>query len=179
MFLRRAVVLGRGELGSAIAEAFASERDLEVTAAPDLDLANEGVTRRRVAECGVVVSAAPRPLAAQVLRAVIEAGRSIADAATPVAEALPFHERAVARQVAVCVGCDSAGLARLLGRDGVGAPAPDEQRLAALMAVSLARRLLTGDFRGHWGVWTPARLADRVGMAHGIAQDLRERGIQV
>jgi hypothetical protein len=46
------------------------------------------------------------------------------------------------------------------------------------VATALARRLLTGDFRGHWGVWTPERLGQREGLAHGILQDLAERGVQ-
>ncbi len=176
MFLRRTVVLGRGGLASAIAEALRGERDLHVATAPELDLTDARLTRERVAECGVVVSAAPRRLGAAVLRTLIEARRMVADAVTPVAEALPLHERAVARQVAVCLGCDGDGLGRLLGRP---AAALGGHRLVAQLAAALARRLLTGDFRGHWGVWTPEQLAGRVGMAHGIAQDLRERGIQV
>lgn len=51
--------------------------------------------------------------------------------------------------------------------------------IAALMTTALARRLLTGDFRPHWGIWTPERIAARVGMVHGIRQDLRERGVEL
>jgi hypothetical protein len=64
-----------------------------------------------------------------------------------------------------------AEVARLLGA------APDDVRAAALVTAALARRLLTGDFRPHWGIWTPERLLARAGLAHGLREDLRERGV--
>lgn len=185
MLLRRAVVLGCGPLSELIAEDLSRSRDLSVTLARATDLLDSDGLQALVAPFAVVVSAAPPPLGAATLRAVIAANRLIADASTPVEEALSLEDLAVEMEVAACVGCSSQGLKRLLGTPDTALGAGDvpgdgatiDVNTAALMATALARRLLTGDFRGHWGVWTPARLAARVGMAHGILQDLSERGL--
>lgn len=167
------MVLGKGPLAEAMAADLSREPDLHVTLADASDPARVGAL---VSDCGAVLSAAEPRAGAAVLRAVIEANRMVADAVTPVAEAIALHELALRMDVAACVGCDGAGLTRLLGARASLAPLSAD-RLPALMAAALARRLLSGDFRGHWGVWAPDRLAARVGLAHGIAQDLRERGV--
>ena len=175
--MRCAVVLGGGPLSELIVGDLSGAHDLSVTLAQAVDLSDPAAVQALVAPFNVVVSAAPPSLGAATLRAVIAANRLIADASTPVEQALSLEDLAVEMEVAACVVCGSQGLARLLGKPGDGQLI--DARIAALMATALARRLLTGDFRGHWGVWTPERLATRVGMAHGILQDLRERGIDV
>lgn len=168
MPLRRALVLGGGELAEAMAEDLGRTRDLSVTLAEAAD----------VSEFDVVLSAVPPERAAATLRGLIEAKCLVADAGARVEDALPLDGLAAAKQVAACVGCGSLELARLLAGPGPSIEHIDV-RVAALMTTALARRLLTGDFRPHWGIWTPERLVARVGMAHGIRQDLRERGVEL
>lgn len=163
MLLRRALVLGSGPLAEAMAEDLGQTRDLSVTLAGAAD----------VSEFDVVLSAVPPERAAATLRGLIEAKCLVADAGTRFEDALPLDGLAAAKQVAACVSCGSTELARLIAVQGL------DVRVAALMTTALARRLLTGDFRPHWGIWTPERLAARVGMAHGIRQDLRERGVEL
>lgn len=157
-----------------------------------LDVSEPSRVSALVREFNLVVSALPARLGAAALRATLGANRLVADAATPEAEARALDALAVEMEVAACVGCGRDGLARLLGSAGLevragsgsdpargSAHAASDARVAGLMAAAFARRLLTGDFRGHWGVWTPERLAARIGMAHGVVEDLRQRGIDV
>jgi len=184
MFLRRALVLGDGPLGRAIADDLGRSREMSVTVVAAQALGDAAAVAKLVSEFAVVLNALPAPQALSALSATIEANRLIADAVSPVDQARPFDARAVEMEVAACVGCGREGLAALLGRDpvigGNGASAAAlETHLGAWMATAWARRLLTGDFRGHWGVWTPERLAARVGMRHAVLADLGERGIDV
>jgi lysine 6-dehydrogenase len=52
-------------------------------------------------------------------------------------------------------------------------------RCTAFVGTAVARRLLTGDFRGQWGVFAPETLGRRPGFLHGILADLEARGIRV
>lgn len=185
MFLRKAVVLGDGEVARAMAEDLGRSREMSVTVVAAATLTDSEAVGSIVGDFGVVLNALPADRALGALRATIESNRLIADAGTPANEAQAFHDRAVEMEVAACVGCGRNGLAALLGRSDLAVTgdgqdlASLEARIAAWMATSWARRLLTGDFRGHWGVWTPERLGARVGMRHAIVKDLGERGIHV
>ena len=162
MFTRRALVVGSGTAAATIAEDLARVRDLVVRVASDADTAGEQ---------DVVVSAAAPDRAVEVLRGVIEAKCSVADLRAPLQDALALDALAREKEQAVCVRCSE--LARLLGA------APSDERAAALVTAALARRLLTGDFRPHWGLWSPERLLSHPGLAHGIREDLRERGLEL
>ncbi len=201
----RALVLGAGRAGEAAALDLLGfyENETAVTVADTRaerlsELARRGILTRQidlsepgrvgdlVREFDVVVSALPARLGGGALRATIAANRLMADASAPDAEARGLDPLAVEMEVAACVGCGRDGLVRLLGWSGIELRAGHEQeagaidaRVAGLMAAAFARRLLTGDFRGHWGVWTPERLGARAGIAHGILQDLRARGLAV
>lgn len=180
-------MLGGGPLAQLVAEDLSRARDVSITLADAVDASDPEAVRALVPQFNVVVSALPPHLGSAALRAVIEANRQIADTSTPVEQALALEDLAIEMEVAACVGCGCSGLQLLIGRSDAALEIaeasargqPLDARVAALMATALARRLLTGDFRGHWGVWTPEHLATRVGMAHGILQDLRERGIDV
>lgn len=196
--MKRAIVLGAGRVGGAAALDLARTPETRVSVAdcsPDalaelretsrepietlaVDLSRPGSAASLVEGFNVVVSALPAGLALPALRAVIESNRLVADAGAPVDDAARLDDLAVEMEVAACVGCDVSGLLRIapaltLHREP---PAEEEAQLAGLLLAALARRLLTGDFRGHWGVWTPERLRARVGMAHGLVADLRKRG---
>ncbi|MGE0452543.1 MAG: saccharopine dehydrogenase NADP-binding domain-containing protein [Vicinamibacteria bacterium] len=202
----RALVLGAGRAGEAAALDLLGfyENETAVTVADTRaerlsELARRGSLLTRqidlseprhvgdlVREFDVVVSALPARLGAGALRATIAANRLVADASAPDAEARGLDALAIEMEVAACVGCGKDGLARLLGWSGIELRAGREAdagvldaRVAGLMAAALARRLLTGDFRGHWGVWTPERLGARAGIAHGILEDLRARGLAI
>lgn len=95
MLLRRALVLGGGELAEAMAEDLEATRDLSVTLSDAAD----------VSEFDVVLSAVAPQRAAAVLRELIEAKCLIADAGARVEDALPLDRLAAAKQVAACVGC--------------------------------------------------------------------------
>jgi hypothetical protein len=184
MFLRKAVVLGDGPVGRAMAEDLGRSREMSVTVVAASALVEPQAMVSLVGDFGVVLNALPPNQALRALRASIESNRLIADAGTAASAAQALEARAVEMEVAACVGCGRDGLAALLGRteitvrDGAD-PASLDSRIAACMATAWARRLLTGDFRGHWGVWTPERLGGRVGMRHAIVKDLGERGIHV
>lgn len=202
----RALVLGAGRVGEAAALDLLGfyENETEVTVADtraerlselartgslltrQLDLSEASRVGDLVREFNVVVSALPSRLGSGALRATIAANRLVADASAPDADARELDALAVEMEVAACVGCGRDGLARLLGWPGIELRSGPEQgagaidaRVAGLMAAAFARRLLTGDFRGHWGVWTPERLGARPGIAHGILAELRQRGIEV
>jgi saccharopine dehydrogenase-like NADP-dependent oxidoreductase len=168
MLLRRVLVLGEGPLASAMAEDLERTRDLKVTHLTRI----EGAPAGALAEQDVVISAIAADAALGTLRRLLEARQLVADSTVRVEEALPLDGLALEQKVAACVACGEP-LARLL-LDGAGVSEP---RVEALLATALARRMLTGDFRDHWGVWTPERILARVGMAHGLRQDLRERGV--
>jgi hypothetical protein len=161
MFTRRALVIGNGAAASEIAEDLSRVRNLLVGVASDTHSSQDGPD--------IVASAAAPELAADVLRRAIEIKVPVADMHVPLQDALALDSLAREKQQPVCVRC--AEVARLLGT------APDDVRAASLVTAALARRLLTGDFRPHWGIWTPERLLARAGLAHGLREDLRERGI--
>ncbi len=185
MFLRKAVVLGDGAVARAMAEDLGRSREMSVTVVAASALADSEAVASLVGDFGVVLNALPADRAIGALRATIESNRLIADAGSAAPEVLSLHERAVEMEVAACVGCGREGLAALLGRSSLAISGEDQDlasldaRIAAWMATAWARRLLTGDFRGHWGVWTPERLGARVGMRHAILEDLGGRGIHV
>lgn len=185
MFLRKAVVLGDGAVARAMAEDLGASRQMSVTVVAASALADSKSVASLVGDFAVVLNALPRDRALGALAATIESNRLIADAGTAAADARALDQRAVEMEVAACVGCGREGLAALFGRDAVAVRdesrelASLDTRIAACMATAWARRLLTGDFRGHWGVWTPERLGARVGMRHAILKDLGERGIHV
>jgi saccharopine dehydrogenase-like NADP-dependent oxidoreductase len=52
-------------------------------------------------------------------------------------------------------------------------------RLAGLTAAAVARRIVSGDFRGQWGVFAPEVLGRRLGLLHGVLNDLAARGVRV
>jgi hypothetical protein len=166
MLQRRALVLATGELAATMARDLESARDLTVRIAHPGDAALPALLEHQ----DVVLSGALPGNAVDLLRRLLEAGRPVADVAAPVDAALACDPLARDRQVAACVGCGS--LAERLSL-------PASERVAALMTTAIARRLLTGDFRPHWGIWTPERLLARVGLAHGLREDLRERGIRL
>ena len=178
-------MLGDGEVARAMAEDLGRSREISVTVVATATLTDSAAVAQLVCDFGVVLNALPGDQALGALRATIESNRLIADAATAETEARAFHELAVEMEVAACVGCGRKGLAALLGRSdfAVSGDLQDlaslEARIAACMATAWARRLLTGDFRGHWGVWTPERLGARVGMRHAILKDLGGCGIHV
>jgi hypothetical protein len=174
MLLRRALVLGDGPLASAMAEDLASTRDLSVTSAAALARQADGGLADQFSDCDVVLSALPPESAAGALPPLLQARCLVADANARLDDARALHALALEKKLAACVGCGE-GLALLLAGPAVAA----DVRVAALLTTALARRLLTGDFRDHWGIWTPERLVARVGMAHGLRQDLRERGIEL
>ena len=163
MFTRRALVIGSGAAASTIAEDLARVPELVVSVAS----ADGGWQD----EPDVVVSAAAPELADAVLRRVIATKVPAADLHAPLPDARELDALAREKQQPVCVRCSE--LARLLGA------APADERAAALVGAALARRLLTGDFRPHWGIWSPERLLARAGLAHGVREDLRERGIEL
>lgn len=185
MFLRKAVVLGDGAVARIMAEDLGLSREMSVTVVGAARLADSQAIVSLVGDFAVVLNALPRGRALGALAATIEANRLIADAGTAASDARALHDRSVEMEVAACVGCGREGLAALFDRSDLAIrdesrdlPSLDA-RIAACMATAWARRLLTGDFRGHWGVWTPERLGARVGMRHAIVKDLGERGIHV
>lgn len=52
-------------------------------------------------------------------------------------------------------------------------------RTTAFVATAVARRMLSGDFRGQSGVFPPEWLGARVGFLHGVLVDLEDRGVRV
>lgn len=187
VLLRRALVLGDGSTARVMAEDLARSLDLHVRLAEESQIPIGDAFHTLAGGFDVVLCALAPAEGRRLLRLCLEARILVADASTRIEDALALHDLALAKEATACVGCGRQGLAVLIGRADaeceIEDTRPDGQsidaRVAALMATALARRLLTGDFRGHWGVWTPERLAARVGMAHGILQDLRERGIDV
>jgi saccharopine dehydrogenase-like NADP-dependent oxidoreductase len=185
MFLRKAVVLGDGQVARAMAEDLSRSRQMSVTVAAAAALADSQSVASLVGDFAVVLNALPPDRALGALAATIESNRLIADAGTAGSDARALDQRAVEMEVAACVGCGREGLAALLGRSDLEISdehrdlASLDARIAAWMATAWARRLLTGDFRGHWGVWTPERLGARVGMRNAILEDLGGRGIHV
>jgi hypothetical protein len=162
MFTRRALVVGSGTAAATVAEDLARVSELVVSlASPDAAWD----------EPDIVVSAAAPELADDVLRRAIASKVPVADMHAPLQDALALDALAREKQQAVCVRCSE--LARLLGA------APSDERAAALVTAALARRLLTGDFRPHWGLWSPEHLLSHPGLAHGIREDLRERGLEL
>jgi hypothetical protein len=172
MFLRRALVLGEGALASAIADDLERTRDLSVTRLAGLERRDDDAVAALLSEQHVVVSALRADDAAAALRRLLEARQLVADANARADDALALDGLALEKTVAACVGCGVELAPHLVGTDAAA-----EVHVAALVTSALARRLMTGDFRDHWGIWTPERLLARVGMAHGIRQDLRERGV--
>ena len=185
MFSRKAVVLGDGNVARAMAEDLGRSREMSVSVVAAATLTDSEAVASLVGDFDVVLNALPVDRALGALRATIESKRPIADASTVATEAQGLDARAVEMEVAACVGCGRDGLATLLGRNDLAVSGEGQDlesldaRIAAWMATAWARRLLTGDFRGHWGVWTPERLGARVGMRHAILKDLGGRGIHV
>jgi hypothetical protein len=161
MFTRRALVIGNVAADAALLEDLSRVPGLLVGVASDVPGSHDAPD--------IVASAAAPELAAEVLRRAIEIKVPVADMHAPLQDAMALDGLAREKHQPVCVRC--AEVARLLGA------APDDVRAAALVTAALARRLLTGDFRPHWGIWTPERLLARPGLAHGLREDLRERGI--
>jgi hypothetical protein len=161
-----ALVVGRGSLAATMAEDLARMREIVVSAASGEDGA---ALERLLAEQHVLVSAAPPAEAAALLRRATLAKCLSADVEAPLPQALELDALLREKQLTACVGCRET--ARQLGYAG------HDERAVALVTTALARRLLTGDFRPHWGAWTPGRVLQRTGMAHGIREDLRERGV--
>lgn len=172
MLLRRALVLGDGALASAMLDDLARTRDVRVARLAGFEGQPDDVVSRALSEQDVVLSVLPAASAASALQRLLLARQLVADANTRGEEALALDDVAREKKVAACLGCGEE-LARRL----TGAESANDARVIALLTTALARRLLTGDFRDHWGVWTPERILARVGMAHGLRQDLRERGV--
>jgi len=156
-----------------MAEDLKRTRDLSVTSAAALARQADGSLADPFSDCDVVLSALPAESAAAALQPLLLAKCLVADANARIDDARALQALALEKRLAACVGCGDA-LARLL------APrAASDLRVSALLTTALARRLLTGDFRDHWGIWTPEQVVARVGMAHGLRQDLRERGVEL
>src|SRR5262245_37856823 len=153
MLLRRALVVGRGSLAATMVEDLSRERDIVVCSA---DPGDGAAIERLLADQHVLVSAAPGDEALAVLRGAAEAKCFAADVDAPLPKALELDVALREKLVTACVGCRD--VARQLGYGG------EDERAVALVTTALARRLLTGDFRPHWGAWTPARLLQRTGM---------------
>ena len=164
MLVRRVLVIGRGAAAATLAEDLGRASGLAVIAAAG----DEADLVRLFSGHELVASAAAGADAPAVLQRALEAGCGVADLGAPLPETSQLDGLARSKQVVACVRC--ADLAQLIG-------APPGERAAALLTAALARRLLTGDFRPHWGIWTPGRLAARPGMRHGLREDLRERGL--
>jgi saccharopine dehydrogenase-like NADP-dependent oxidoreductase len=128
----RVVVLGGGLVGRVVALDLATEPGFEVCVADRdpgplerlaaegleilaLDLSAPGAVVRAVARADVVIGAAPGHLGFGVLRAVLEAGKPLADIAFMPEDALQLDGLAKARGVAAVVDCGVApGLSNLL-----------------------------------------------------------------
>jgi hypothetical protein len=195
VYTRRAAVLGDGPVADLVVEDLSREADFELrrVSARQHDLGSPDVVRAQLEDAQAVISAVPAPQAAHVLRSVLQAKRPCVDVGTEVSEALGLESLTHGRDLSACVGCGIMGveLAIAAARPaaagvrwslrGEAAEKTEQwgERVAALMAAALARRVVSGDFRGHPGVWTPERLGRRVGMLHGLLADLKERGIDV
>ncbi len=130
--MTRAIVLGCGRIGSAIARDLASDPSIQVTVvdassqrlgrldAPGVattvaDLASADAIRSVVTRGDIAIGALPSALGRTALRAVIEAGRSYVDISFMPEDPLEFDAAARERGTTVVVDCGVApGLANML-----------------------------------------------------------------